>query len=660
MRICKELPFTLLFIILTLQLFSQGIKREIIWSEYPYPLAEEYKERVRFGHIVVPETRNSDNPRTLKIAFCHIKGTSEKGLLSPGIMLPGGPGGSSTQIASSFFVQEHWKDRLEFMDVILFDPRGCGKSDPDLCPALDDPELYYQILLDASPQEQNEAFSKTLTQCADSLNLKGVDINAYGSDEVAEDIEDLRVSLGIEKWNIQGASYGTRYGQGVMRKFPHTVRTAVFTGLVPTTKYYEDNALKGLSRSLQLVFKACADDPECDNSYPDLEEKFFSALEYYDENPLIIPAGEHKLVNGRDLIINGVVIVRGLFILSYGPVGIEVIPKFVQAIADRNDWVITNFANSIGDTFEGNRDMNFYINANDNPTYAPSADLKNYDEFTSKLSPYMVFAYLKPQNEFAKLAGIIIDTTQQIPIPSNIPVLLSTGLYDPVTPPKNSEITAQYLTNSDVLSFPGSSHWTRGNKCYSDIITTFFKTAELPVNSKACIEDESPLKFVVDIADNRGIAMLGSKFNMGNEKEIYIPLGIALVLMIIGFLGLPIHALIRFFKRKKNEEFKKGSFLWAPWIMTLMSLAFIALMYVAIMQSIARNLYILGFGILSSWNWIFWIMGLVILLLLYIFISRKRVFKGHTKIGSTISAISWLGTFVFVGLLIYWKVLWPF
>jgi len=73
-------------------IFAQGVKREIVWSDYPYPISEEYKEKLKFGHIIVPETRNSDNPRTLKIAFCILKGSSDKGILNPVILLPEGPG----------------------------------------------------------------------------------------------------------------------------------------------------------------------------------------------------------------------------------------------------------------------------------------------------------------------------------------------------------------------------------------------------------------------------------------------------------------------------------------------------------------------------------------------------------------------------------------
>ena len=60
------------------------------------------------------------------------------------------------------------------------------------------------------------------------------------------------------------------------------------------------------------------------------------------------------------------VILQGIFTLSYGRIGIEIIPGVIQAIADKKEWLIKNFVNSIGDTFVGNGDMNLYINCNDN------------------------------------------------------------------------------------------------------------------------------------------------------------------------------------------------------------------------------------------------------------------------------------------------------
>jgi len=652
--------FSFFFLIVTSQIFAQGVKREIVWSDYPYPASKEDKEKIKFGHIIVPETRDSINPRTLKIAFCILKGSSDKGILNPLIILPGGPGRSMTQAASGFFSTTHWKERFEFMDVVLFDPRGCGKSEPDLCPEFDIPENYYQTLLGKTDEEMNELTISILKNCLDSLSIEKVDLNAYGSDEIAEDIEDLRVSIGVDQWNIQGGSYGTRYGQGLIRKFPNTVRSAVFLGLVPTVRYYQDDNLRSLSKSLQLVLKKCADDPECASKYPDLENKLFSALEYYNNNPLVIPSSEQKLVNNQDVIINGDVIISGLFLLSYGPVGIEIIPKFIQAGADRKEWVIKNFANSIGDQFAGNQDMNFYIRANDNPDYGLSPEVDNYDEFTKKLMPYMVSPGLISTKEMAEISGIKLDTTQEVPIPSEIPVLLSTGVFDPITPTENTVITSKYLTNSTVLAFPEESHYSKGNECYSAVITSFYKDPEKPVNAEKCLDEGISIVFVSDITDNKGITQVGSKILMGKQNQVYIPLGISLLLVLIAFVGLPIYALVRFIKRRKNKELIKERFNWLPWIMTLVVFVFVGLLYAAIMASIERNMYILGFGLLSSWGWIFWIMSIVLILLIYTFIRRKSIIGTTNKFSKSLTIIGWFGSLFFVCLLLYWNVLWPF
>ena len=148
---------------------------------------------------------------------------------------------------------------------------------------------------------------------------------------------------------------------------------------------------------------------------------------------------------------------------------------------------------------------------------------------------------------------------------------------------------------------------------------------------------------------------------MGKQNQVYIPLGIALFLLIIGFLGIPIYALIQFIKSRKNKDIVKEKSHWSSWIMTFIVGAFTVLLYFAITASMERNTYILGFGILSSWTWIFWIVYLVLILLIYTFMRRKSVLKNNTsKISKTFTIISWFGTFIFVFLFFYWNVLWPF
>ena len=664
----NNLNFKLVFLfcfplIITSQLFAQGVKREIVWSDYPYSVPDELKDRIKFGHIIVPETRNSDNPRTLKIAFCIVKGSSDKGILNPMILLPGGPGDGVTGAASYVLQQEYWQERLKFMDVILFDPRGCGKSEPDLCPDMDQPEYQYQSLLGRTDEEIEQETVRVLKKCLDYLTLAKVDLNAYGSDEVAEDIEDIRFNIGAEKWNILGWSYGTRFGQGMIRKFPNSVRSAVFAGLVPTVRNYRDDGLRSFSRSLQLTLKKCAEDPDCASKYPNLENKLFEALKYYNQNPLVIPVNEHKLLKNHEVVITGDIMLSGIFSLSYGRIGIEIIPGVIQAIADKKEWVIKNFVNSIGDIFVGNGDMNLYINCNDNPEYGLSKEADNYDDFTKKLMPFMLDPNFKSQMELGQLSGIRLDSTQEVPIPSEIPVILSTSEFDPITPPEYSLITSKYLTNSAIFTFPGNSHFNNLNNpsCFNEIMTTFYKDLKIPVDYEDCIAQAEPLKFVVDITDNKGITQIGSKILMGKQNQIYIPLGISLFLILFGFLAIPIYALIRFFKRRKNKDLVKEKFNRLPWIMTFLLFVFVALLYFAITATMERNSYILGFGILSSWNWIFWIVYLLLIILIYSLLKRKTILKMNIgKFSKVLTLMVWIGSFLFIGLLFYWNILWPF
>lgn len=278
-----------------------------------------------------------------------------------------------------------------------------------------------------------------------------------------------------------------------------------------------------------------------------------------------------------------------------------------------------------------------------------------------KLAPYFYDPNLKSELELSHLVGIEIDSTQEISIPSNIPVLLSTGEFDPVTPPENTYIVAKYLTNSVSFTFPDNGHWVNGPSCYSEIITAFYKNLEMPTNIENCINETEPLRFVVDVSYNKGITQIGSEILMGKQNQIYIPLGIVLIMILYGFLGFPIQSFINFIKRRKNKVLSKIKFNWLPWIITFFALAFVTLLYFGIMGSIERNYYILGFGILSSWNWIFWLILLILMLLFYSILRRKSILTSDlSKFTKSLILISWSGTLLFVGLLFYWNLLWPF
>lgn len=62
------------------------------------------------------------------------------------------------------------------------------------------------------------------------------------------------------------------------------------------------------------------------------------------------------------------------------------------------------------------------------------------------------------------------------PIFSNLPVLLLSGTFDPITPPAYAEAVAESLSNSTLVTQGGRSHgiWI-GNNCVQGIVAAFIK-----------------------------------------------------------------------------------------------------------------------------------------------------------------------------------------
>ena len=67
----------------------------------------------------------------------------------------------------------------------------------------------------------------TIRQCHDRLVDEGVDLSAFASADAAEDLEDLRVALGVDQWNLVVGEYGSMLAQIVVRDHPEGVRSVV-------------------------------------------------------------------------------------------------------------------------------------------------------------------------------------------------------------------------------------------------------------------------------------------------------------------------------------------------------------------------------------------------------------------------------------------------
>ncbi|SEG93758.1 tripeptidyl-peptidase B. Serine peptidase. MEROPS family S33 [Saccharopolyspora kobensis] len=152
---------------------------------------------------------------------------------------PGGPGASGMSTAASLAGSVRNSALGERFDLIGFDPRGIGASEPAVR-CLTDQERDAKRLdsdADTSPSGVAETEKEERDYAGKCAERTGAKLLAnVGTREVAKDMDVLRSALGDQKLNYLGYSYGTRIGAEYAEQFPGNVRAMVLDGAIDPGK----------------------------------------------------------------------------------------------------------------------------------------------------------------------------------------------------------------------------------------------------------------------------------------------------------------------------------------------------------------------------------------------------------------------------------------
>jgi pimeloyl-ACP methyl ester carboxylesterase len=148
------------------------------------------------------------------------------------VVNPGGPGGSGVQYAAAADLIVSKPVRQSY-DIVGFDPRGVGLSQPVTC--LDDSELDAFLGGDPTPdtKAEEQSFAAGAKAFAAKCAAKGGPLLAHVSTiEAAKDMDILRAALASPKLDYLGKSYGTFLGATYADLFPAKVGRFVLDGVV--------------------------------------------------------------------------------------------------------------------------------------------------------------------------------------------------------------------------------------------------------------------------------------------------------------------------------------------------------------------------------------------------------------------------------------------
>jgi pimeloyl-ACP methyl ester carboxylesterase len=179
------------------------------------------------------------------LALNRIKGSASHGHHGLGVLLvnPGGPGASGVSLAR-YVATALPKDVASRYDVIGFDPRGVGASEPALSCA--DPKKHFAApRLDQVPGD-DAAETALLARAKDYADACGARwgwlLPHMTTENSARDMDSIRQALGEEKISYLGYSYGTYLGSVYATLFPSRVKRLVLDSVVdPEGVWYDAN-----------------------------------------------------------------------------------------------------------------------------------------------------------------------------------------------------------------------------------------------------------------------------------------------------------------------------------------------------------------------------------------------------------------------------------
>jgi pimeloyl-ACP methyl ester carboxylesterase len=219
---------------------------------------------VECGTVPAPLDYAHPSSGTIQLAVSRIpagSGTAADGTL---LVNPGGPGESGNQILPIEYPLLPPAVRAG-ADVVSFDPRGTGASDPLRCgtelaavtSALPAPARLGQ------PLPGTPVFSRIPAACKAAVPALTDQVDTVAT---ARDMDRIRQALGVATVSYYGLSYGTVLGTVYASLFPHRVRAMVLDGAVdmyaPLSVQASEQA-PAAERSLDHLLAGCASGPSC-------------------------------------------------------------------------------------------------------------------------------------------------------------------------------------------------------------------------------------------------------------------------------------------------------------------------------------------------------------------------------------------------------------
>nr|WP_236539236.1 alpha/beta hydrolase [Spiractinospora alimapuensis] len=444
-----------------------------------------------------------DNPgeETVEIAVRRLPASGDDPVGSL-VVNPGGPGGSGVDYVGQSLSTMSPELLTEF-DVVGFDPRGVGYSEPLECLDTAGVDAYLGAgivpeedgsLTEASRTELDERNAEFIAGCEAEL---GEDLRHLGTANVARDMDILRELLGDERLSYLGKSYGTYLGTHYAARFPENVRAAVLDGAVdPTLSSLEmgTQQAEGFQTALEAFVADCVDQRDCvlgaesdgtpEGAMAELEEFVAGTA----EEPL-----ENGLGDGRE--VNATWTELGLLSALYNEASWPVVRDALTAAYDGDGTELLRLADNLygrshDGPYENMTSVLVSVNCIDRPGTEDVDTIQDAANRAAEESP--IFG-----PSLAWGAHVCTDWPGTEPVEQDFsavgaaPLLVVGTTRDPATPHVWAERLAGELESGVLLTYDGDGHtaYRMGDPCVDAAVDEYLIEGRPPADGTVCPGD---------------------------------------------------------------------------------------------------------------------------------------------------------------------------
>jgi pimeloyl-ACP methyl ester carboxylesterase len=429
----------------------------------------------------VPEDPAAPDGRRISLRLALVPARGARPEADPVVFLAGGPGQSAVDAYP--VVQGALRPLLARRHVLLVEQRGTGQSSPLKC-ALPDWK---------DPREPDAAALRALAQeCLRGYEGKA-DARHYTTSDYIRDLERVRAALGVARFNLVGGSYGTRVALEYLRRHPEAVRSVFIDSVAPPELALGQDHARNLDEALAGVATRCTADPACRQRFGDVGRTLRELRDQVRRNPRPVTFRHPQTNAPVTMPFNETALLAVARIFAYAPQSTALLPLLLtEAARGRPEPMLAQaelIMGSLGDELAHGLELSVICAEDADVLVARPEDR---DTLMGPALPELVAAQCAVWPR-----GTRPDDFKQ-PVRSDRPVLLLSGQYDPVTPPRYGEQVLQSLSNARHLVAKGQGHTPMSVGCMPRLLKQFIDTLEPRSLDATCLDALGDTPFFLD------------------------------------------------------------------------------------------------------------------------------------------------------------------